>query len=114
MINERREMWTTNKNKEGFEEGFIWRFTWQLTTAIAHLHAHGITHRDIKAANILFLAAPGGRKSLRLCDFGVAHRIHPGELLEGSVGTPVYMAPEIDQNLPYDARVDVWSAGCLI
>lgn len=72
----------------------MWRFLWQLTSAISHLHKHGIMHRDIKSANILF---SGPRSAVKLCDFGVAHRFrHDGELLKGgSVGTPVYMAPEI-------------------
>jgi NIMA (never in mitosis gene a)-related kinase len=27
------------------------------------------------------------------------------------IGTPYYMSPEIMQNLPYDYKSDMWSAG---
>lgn len=67
----------------------------RLADALAHLHARGIVHRDVKPDNVLFTA----HGELRLADFGVAARIGSrGTLGDGwtelRVGTPPYAAPE--------------------
>jgi len=71
------------------------RIITQLADALAHLHARGIVHRDVKPSNVLFTA----RGELRLADFGVAARIGSRGTLgddweELRVGTPPYAAPE--------------------
>lgn len=30
------------------------------------------------------------------------------------IGTPLYMAPELIEEQPYDHNVDLWSLGCII
>ncbi len=66
-----------------------------LADTLAHLHARGIVHRDVKPENVLVTA--GGE--LRLADFGVAARIGSRGTLgdawrELRVGTVPYAAPE--------------------
>lgn len=65
--------------------------------ALAHAHAHGIVHCDIKPANILLSEGPGDRVSAKLTDFGVAQAFTGGDE-DGerpmSAGTPAYMPPE--------------------
>jgi serine/threonine protein kinase len=34
--------------------------------------------------------------------------------MEMSLGTPLYMAPELVQCLKYSEKVDVWSLGCIV
>jgi len=58
---------------------------------------------------------------VKLCDFGFARAmsnntvvltslkgIIEGELFKKFLGTPLYMAPEIVQELPYNETVDLW------
>ncbi len=46
--------------------------------ALAHAHEQGIAHRDIKPAN-LFIAEVGGRKTLKVLDFGIAKVVSESE-----------------------------------
>ena len=63
----------------------------ELSGALAHAHAHGVVHRDVKPDNI-WLAADG---SAALGDFGIALSADEGAVETGSLtGTPLYMAPE--------------------
>ena len=82
------------------------RMRHQLASGIAHLHAHGIMHRDIKSPNILVYA------HTRVClgDFGTSVPIVPGRANTLCVGTPMYAAPEMTRS-DYDQRVDWFSFG---
>jgi len=107
-----RQKAVTSATDGGFGEALVWRFVWQLSCAVRHLHSIGIMHRDIKASNVLL---SGLRRSLKVVDLGVACRVqHPEELHTSPVGTPMYMAPELVEQEPYDCKADVWSTACLL
>ena len=57
--------------------------------ALAHAHARGVLHLDLKPSNVLFAGTQP-----KLADFGIARL--QGELRRGirAEGTPVYMSPE--------------------
>ncbi|KAK8875654.1 serine/threonine protein kinase [Tritrichomonas musculus] len=83
----------------------------QLVSSLAHLHSLHIIHRDMKPQNIL-IAEHG---ALKICDFGFARALSNTTLVLTSIkGTPLYMAPELVQEQPYDEKVDVWALGVIL
>ncbi|XP_051121286.1 phosphoenolpyruvate carboxylase kinase 2-like [Andrographis paniculata] len=81
----------------------------QLMTAISFCHRIGVAHRDVKPDNILF----DSWGNLKLADFGSAELFEVSEM-NGLVGTPYYVAPEVLMGRSYDEKVDVWSAGVIL
>ena len=88
---------------------------------LAHAHARGIVHGDVKPANILLVARrdDDGDAVVRakLCEFGVARTMMHGDVAESgtrpALGTPAYMSPEQCRGEELDARSDVYSCGVL-
>jgi serine/threonine protein kinase len=64
------------------------RYIADIGEALAHVHAHGLVHRDVKLANILW---DRERDEALLTDFGLAARLAD---IRQVAGTPLYMAPE--------------------
>ncbi|QQP42470.1 Uncharacterized protein FKW44_017153, partial [Caligus rogercresseyi] len=82
-----------------------------LISACCYLHSHRVLHRDIKPQNVL-LSETGTAK---LCDFGFARNLGLNTFVLTSIkGTPLYMAPELIEERPYDASADLWSVGCIL
>lgn len=79
--------------------------------AIQHCHANHIVHRDLKLENFLFQSDEKGSE-LKLIDFGLSVFFQQETLINGSVGSPYYVAPEVLSG-SYDARCDVWSLGVI-
>ena len=78
----------------------------QLAAALAAIHAVGIVHGDVKPGNVL---VPFGGGSVRLADFGVAHR---SSVEYGPThGTPEYVAPEIIDGGGSSGKADVEGQG---
>ncbi len=79
--------------------------------ALAHAHAHGVVHRDVKPANVMVL--PDG--TLRVTDFGIARVADSDLTQEGAlVGTPHYMSPEQFQGQRVDERSDLFSVAIIL
>ncbi|MEM9406155.1 MAG: cyclic nucleotide-binding domain-containing protein [Acidobacteriota bacterium] len=92
----------------------------KLCDALAFAHDRGVTHGDLKPANVMI----GDYGEAFLMDWGLA-RLH-GEALERTSevlrsdrgitrgGTATFMASEQALGLPMDARTDVFGAGALL
>ncbi|XP_041976917.1 serine/threonine-protein kinase fused isoform X2 [Aricia agestis] len=98
--------------KEGsLNEDQVKKITWDLVSALYYLHSHRVLHRDLKPQNVL-LDSSGKAK---LCDFGLARIMtNSTHILTSIKGTPLYMAPELIDEKPYDHQADLWSLGCIV
>jgi glycogen synthase kinase 3 beta len=67
-------------------------YAYQLVRSIAYIHAVGICHRDIKPQNVL---ADTNLHILKLCDFGSAKKLIPGEPNVSYICSRYYRAPEL-------------------
>ena len=83
----------------------------QLLDAIMTLHQKNMTHRDIKAENIML-----SNRGMILIDFGLSCQLDDKKALNQLAGTINFYAPELGKKLSIEAgdKLDVWSAGCLL
>jgi len=96
------------KEKKSFPERVIWIYMIQALRGLAALNKMKIIHRDIKPANIFI---SDDMKIIKLGDLNVS-KVAKNDLTRTQIGTPSYLAPEVWENRPYDARCDIFSLGC--
>ena len=88
------------------DEADVRRILTGVLRGLAHLHAHGEIHGDLKPGNILL--ARGG--SVKVADVGMGGG---GGRPLGVAATPGYAAPEIWEGKSADERSDLYSVGVL-
>ena len=92
---------------KALDEAFVLQTAQQVIRGLQAANAAGMTHGDIKPANILFDKAGNAK----VADFGLARfkgeKPKPGEIW----GTPYYVAPEVVKGQAPNAGSDIYSLG---
>lgn len=105
------EQWLAQEGPLSAEEAAL--IGLDLCRALAAVHAAGLVHGDVKAANVM--RERGGRNVLM--DFGAgvdwARKDRHGTAA-GTVGTPIAMAPELLRGEPPSPASDIYSLGVLL
>jgi eukaryotic-like serine/threonine-protein kinase len=85
----------------------------QVCLGVSAIHAAGTLHRDLKPSNILL----DDQLRARVSDLGLAVQFRDGTLIKELVGTPGYIAPEIQFDVAADGgatpQSDLYSLGCM-
>ncbi|MCJ1378773.1 hypothetical protein MMC17_001872 [Xylographa soralifera] len=101
-----------------------WRLFRQILEGLAHVHSHGVIHRDLKPDNVFIDSS----NNVRLGDFGLAR---PGDYqaptksissvignpsMTRSIGTSFYVAPEVRSSGGghYNEKADMYSLGIIL
>ncbi len=92
-------------------------FIAEASAGVAEAHRAGLVHRDIKPSNLFVASTQGGRRRIKLIDFGLVRGSDTEATVtrgDGLLGTPEFMSPEqIDTPHDVDSRTDVWSLGAI-
>ena len=88
-----------------------------MLSGLEYLSNYKIIHCDLKPENILFKNEEQDCFNIVICDFGLSkiltldeEFVQPTELLQ----TIWYRSPEVFFKIPFDEKIDIWSAGCII
>eukprot|EP00397_Hematodinium_sp_SG-2012_P005722 GEMP01005744.1.p1 GENE.GEMP01005744.1~~GEMP01005744.1.p1 ORF type:complete len:667 (+),score=125.66 GEMP01005744.1:68-2068(+) len=92
-----------------FRESDVWHCLFGMLHGLKTLHDMKILHRDMKCANVFL----GSKGEVKLGDFNVSKVAKRG-LCMTQTGTPYYASPEVWRDMPYDAKSDMWSLGCIL
>lgn len=99
-------------NKPLLEALYVKLYMYQLFRCLAYIHALGICHRDVKPQNLLLNPET---HAIKLCDFGSAKELLPGESNVAYICSRYYRAPELILGATdYTIQIDVWSGGCVL
>jgi len=93
----------------------VQKIIFTLLETLSDFASQGILHRNIKSRNIIIDSA----SNIKVTNFGLATFANAPKINFRNCGTPGFIAPEVisfDEGNPeslYDARCDVFSAGCI-
>ncbi|XP_042430627.1 shaggy-related protein kinase alpha-like isoform X1 [Zingiber officinale] len=92
---------------------YVKLYTFQIFHALSYIHqVVGVCHRDIKPQNIL---VNPHTHQVKLCDFGSAKMLVPGEPNISYICSRYYRAPELMFGATeYTTAIDIWSVGCVL
>jgi eukaryotic-like serine/threonine-protein kinase len=88
------------------------RLARELLSAMSHIHAAGIVHRDVKPSNVMI----GPEGTARLTDFGIAQPEDASRITQTGqvVGSRGYIAPEVMAGERATPSSDLYSCGMVL
>ncbi|GAP47509.1 serine/threonine-protein kinase [Streptomyces azureus] len=94
------------------EPPYVVRLGAELAHALAHVHAAGIVHRDVKPSNVLLDAAG----SPHLADFGISRMMNATRHTASGalIGTAAYLAPEQVLGKAVGPPADIFALGLVL
>ncbi|CAG9861236.1 unnamed protein product [Phyllotreta striolata] len=109
--------------RRGLPENKVKCYLYQILRGLAHLHDHGLFHRDVKPENILIkfpsiLYAPLSQSTsdeiIKLADLGSVRGIFSSPPYTEYISTRWYRSPECLLTVGnYGPKMDIWAAGCV-
>ena len=83
----------------------------EVLRALAHVHARGLVHLDVKPANLLRFG-----DTIKVTDFGTSRTLTTLQHGCGDdvVGSHLYAAPEQLEGEGVDERADLYGVGCML
>jgi len=84
----------------------------QIAAGLQAAHEKGVTHRDIKSANIMIT----DKDQVKIMDFGLAKIRGSAQFTKvgTTLGTAAYMSPEQARGEEVDHRSDIWAFGVVL
>ncbi len=91
----------------------------QICGAVGAAHQMRLVHRDLKPDNIVIAEMAGGRRVVKVLDFGIARGLDEDAtrltMANAAVGTPGYLAPEqLRDASSVDERCDIYALGAVL
>ena len=115
-----------NKDKKPLSEEDAKYITKNILKGLSNLNSQNIIHRDLKLDNIIFnyenqedlILKKIKKAQIKIIDFGFARYLEKNEKAESILGTPVFMDPNIlnnlySQTIGYNKKADIWSIGVI-
>ena len=95
-------------------EWHVKKIIFQIARGVQCLHRQLIVHRDLKLENI-FMSDLTPDAEACIGDFGGSIKMtSPSQMLDYSLGTIGFMAPEVSERRTYSFKCDIFSLGCIM
>lgn len=97
--------------KDYYSEREVAKYVRQMLIGLEHMHEYGIGHMGLTIKDLLI--GHVGSDDLKICDFGLARRIHLSNLATLDYGMPEYVSPEVVNRDGVGFPHDMWSVGII-
>ena len=99
--------------RDPYNEDEAARIVQSILNAVAYMHRQGISHRDLKYENVMFVSSHP-KADVKIIDFGLSkmYGMTGQDVMSDAVGTIYSMSPEVLRGT-YTKQADIWACGVL-